>query len=100
MFASVCWRSSWSRWTPRNPVAHLRQQLDHLERMAAQVEEVVVDADLLDAEYLGEDVRERLLGRRLGRDVGLEEVRTRPVRLRQREPVDLPRRRERQRVED
>ena len=54
--------------------ADLRDELDGEQRMAAELEEVVVDADLLDAEKALPDRRHLLLGRGRRRDVGVAEV--------------------------
>ena len=68
-------------------------QLDRHDAVAAQLEEVVVDADPLDAQHLGEQpAQHRLRGVRGARC-------TRPdaeLRLRQRTPVELAVRRQRQ----
>ena len=51
-------------------LAHLRDDLDRVERVAAELEEIVVDADALQAEHRGPDRRQALLDRVARREVG------------------------------
>ncbi len=71
-------------------------QPDRQQRMAAQFEEVVVDADPLDAEHLGKQSAEDLLLRRARRAA---RMRWRRLGRRQRAAVELAVRRQRQLVE-
>ena len=71
-------------------------QPDRQQRVPAELEEVVVDADPLDAEHLGKQSAEYLLLRRARCAAG---VRRRQLRLGQRAAVELAVRRERQLVE-
>ncbi len=74
--------------------AHPRHQPRRQQRMAAEVEEVVVAADAVAAEELGPERRQQLLHRALRR---LEALRLAPHRLGQRAPVELAAGRARQR---
>ena len=60
------------RQLPPEPLADARDDLGRLERVPAQLEEIVVDADLIQAEDLAPDGRQGSLGRR--RRAGLQPV--------------------------
>ena len=78
------------------PAAHPRHQPRRQQRMAAEIEEIVVAADAGDAEQLRPQRRQQLLHRALRRLVAFGLA---PHRLGQRAPVELAARRARQRVE-
>ena len=83
----------------RQAHAHLggpRDDLDRQDRIAAQGEEVVVDADPVDPQDLGPDPAQRLLGRRAGLLVALLQLGPLGSRRRQGTPVDLAVGRQRQ----
>ena len=48
-----------------------RDNLDTENRIAPELKEVIVDADVLDAEHLGPNVRQPLFGGRARCDIGL-----------------------------
>ena len=76
--------------------ANPADQPDRQQRVPAELEEIVVDADPLDAEHLGKQPAEDFLLRRARRAA---RVRRRQVRLGQRAAVELAVRRQRQLVE-
>ena len=61
-------------------LAHARERADPEQRVPAEVEEAVVDADLLDAEQLGPDRGQLHLGGSGRRDVGVGGQRERSPR--------------------
>jgi hypothetical protein len=78
--------------------AQTRDKLRGQQRVSARVEEVVFDADALDAEHLGPHPAQQLLDRRPRRDVAPRQS-ARAVGRGQRAAVDLPVGRQRQTVE-
>ena len=54
----------------RSPRARAGDDLDREDGVTPELEEVVVDAHPLEAEHLGPDLGQRLLGRARGGDVG------------------------------
>ena len=56
-------------------------ELNADDRVAAELEEVVVHADLLDAQHLGPDLRQLGLERRAGRDIRLFQLDRKSTRL-------------------
>ncbi len=77
--------------------AHLREQLDRQQRMAAQFEEVVMAADSLDLQHLAPDPRKARFDLAFRFDVVAAAARL--ARLRQRLAVQLAVRRQRKHVE-
>src|SRR5207248_3667082 len=67
-----------------------RKESDGEERVAPELEEVVVAPDPLEREQVGVDPRKLVLKRRLWCDVALFERRAVPARFGQRAPVELP----------
>ena len=65
--------------------------------MAAEPEEIVIDADPIDAQHLGPDLREQLFGRSARREIC--RCRRAPLGRRQRLAIDLAVRRQRQCIE-
>ena len=70
-------------------LAREREHSEATDRIAAEFEEVVMDADPIEAEHLGPDRGQGLLGRVAGRQIGLVEFRARRLRGRQRGTVEL-----------
>jgi hypothetical protein len=88
------------RQLDREDLAHPGGQLGHHQRVAAELEEIVVDADPLDPQQLAPDSRQDLLDRIARRGVARVELRTGGVRGRQRPAVHLAAGGERQRLEE
>ena len=77
-----------------------RDDLDAEDRIAAELEEMIVDADALDAQHVLPDVGERGFGRVARRDERFGADCARGIRRRQRLAIELAVRRQRQRVEE
>ena len=69
--------------------AHARHELGRQQRVAAEVEEIVVDTDTFDVEQLGPEFRQKLFRRRAGRCECLFQLRTRAIRRGQRAAIDF-----------
>ncbi len=70
-------------------LAHPREQAQSEQRIAAQLEEVVVRASAIEMQHVGEQLADLLLLRCRRRAIFLRELRATHVRCRQRTPIEL-----------